>query len=365
MMDAEQLIKLIYDGVGDDASWNDALAKVADLVRAAGAGLGVQDMKTHHFRSLGYVGIDGSLNPTYQRLAPGNRIWQEIAARRQALTDQMVVRKSEFVRTELYADWFAPQHFHSVMAAPALFENDACAVIVAFRDRPRGDFEVPDLDQAKRFAGHFGAALRFRFAQERTASELAAVNFILDELPDAIFLVSRTGQVRHANAAGRTMLESGAPVRLHQGRLEIHPPVFADRLERMIAAARGEIRVPKPALGYWIIQLHPSTRRFGPVEADYMIIRVIDADRKGQPLDAARLGRRLGLTAGQAQAVAALMKSGAEESAAAALRISKATLHTHISRAYGHLGVHNRAELIALLARQGFDVAPGEGGEKK
>jgi hypothetical protein len=83
------------------------------------------------------------------------------------------------------------QRFHSVMAAPALFEADASAVLVAFGDKSRGDFEAADLDQAKRLAGHFGAALRFRFAQERTAAELDAANFVLDELPDAIFLVSR------------------------------------------------------------------------------------------------------------------------------------------------------------------------------
>jgi DNA-binding CsgD family transcriptional regulator/GAF domain-containing protein len=362
MVDAEQLIKLIYDGVGDEAAWSDALAKVAELVRAAGVGLGIQDMKTHEFRSLGYFGIDGSLNPTYRRLAPGNRIWQEIAARRQALTDQMVVRKPEFMRTELYADWFAPQRFHSVMAAPTLFENDATAVLVAFRDQARGDFDAADLDQAKRFAGHFGAALRFRLAQERTAGELAAANFVLDELPDAIFLVSRAGLLHHANAAGRTMLAEGTPVRLQQGRLELYPSTFAERLERLLVTAGGELRAPKPGRGSWIIQLHASTRRFGPVEGDFIIVRVIDPDRRGQRLDPAKLGRRLGLSARQAEAVAALVKTGSEGSASAALHVSKATLHTHLSRVYDHLGVHNRAALVALLAQHGFDVAPGEGG---
>jgi DNA-binding CsgD family transcriptional regulator/GAF domain-containing protein len=364
MVDAEQLIRLIYDGVGDDAAWSDALAKVAELVRAAGVGLGIQDMKTHEFRSLGYFGIDGSLNPTYRRLAPSNRIWQEIAARKQALSDQMVVRKPELMRTELYADWFAPQRFHSVMAAPALFEADASAVLVAFGDKSRGDFEAADLDHAKRFAGHFGAALRFRFAQERTAAELAAANFVLDELPDAIFLVSRAGLLRHANAAGRRMLEAGTPLRSRQGRLELHPSTFAERLERLLLAARGELRAPKPGHGSWIIQLHMGTGRFGPVEGGLMIVRVLDPDRRGQPLDPSKLSRRLGLTARQAEAVAALVKGGSEESASAALHVSKATLHTHLGRVYDHLGVHNRAALVALLARHGFDVAPGEGGEK-
>ncbi len=317
MMDADQLIKLIYDGVADDASWNDPLAKFAELMRATGAGLGVQDMKTHQFRSLGYVGIDGSLNPTYQSLAPGNRIWQEIAARRQALTDQMVVRKGEFVRTELYADWFAPQRFHSVMAAPTLFENDASAVIVAFRDRPRGDFEAADLDQANRFAGHFGAALRFRFAQERTAAELAAANFVLDELPDAIFLVSRAGLVRHANAAGTTMLASGTPARLMKGRLELQRPELTEGMYRMLGAARGEFRVPKQDFGSWTLGIHSSPGHASPVGPDTVIVRILDPDRKREPLDARKLSQRLGLSARQAQAVSALLKDGTEELACA------------------------------------------------
>jgi hypothetical protein len=217
MTDDERLINLIYDGVQDDAAWRLALEKVAERLGAVGAGLGIQDMKTHQFRSLGQVGIDLSLNPTYQRLAPGNRIWREIAARKQALSDQMVAPKSDFVRTELYADWFAPQCFHSVMAAPTLFENAASAVLVAFRDAPRGDFEPVDLARAERFAGHFGAALRFRFSQERMAAELAAVNFMLDELPDAIFLVTRAGLLQHANAAGKAMLAAGTPLRSNAG----------------------------------------------------------------------------------------------------------------------------------------------------
>jgi DNA-binding CsgD family transcriptional regulator len=195
-------------------------------------------------------------------------------------------------------------------------------------------------------------------------AELAAANFILDELPDAIFLVSRAGLLHHANVAGRTMLDAGTPVRSHEGRLELHPSTFAERLERLLLAERGELRAPKPGHGSWIIQLHMSTGRFGPVEGGLMIVRVLDPDRRGQPLDPSKLSRRLGLTARQAEAVAALVKSGSEQSAAAALRVSKATLHTHLSHVYDHLGVHNRAALVALLARHGFDVSPGEGGEE-
>src|SRR5271156_6007461 len=162
----DRLIGLIYDGIMDDASWNLALAQVAELVGAIGVGLGMQDMKTHEFRSLGAVGISIDLNPTYRRLAPDNRIWQEIERRREPMTDQMVMPKAALVRTELYADWFRPQSFHSVMAFPALFKQNASAVVVAFRSRTLGDFEAADLAELGRFAGHFGRALSIRLDRD-------------------------------------------------------------------------------------------------------------------------------------------------------------------------------------------------------
>jgi hypothetical protein len=80
-------------------------------------------MRTHQFRDLGAHGIDPALHHTYRRLAPGNRVWQEIGRRRQPLTDRMVMAKAAFVRTELFADWFKPQDFHDVMAHPTLFKE--------------------------------------------------------------------------------------------------------------------------------------------------------------------------------------------------------------------------------------------------
>lgn len=350
----EQLIQLIYDGVQDDASLKFALARVAEHVRAVSAGLGIQDMKTFEFRGLGEFGIDRSLTPAYQRLASRNKFWQELAVRREALTDGMVVPKSEFVRTEFYAEWFAPQRFHSMMAAPAFFDNNSSAVIAVFRDAQRREFEANDLASLERFAGHFGCALKFRLSHGRFVEQLEAANFILDELPDAIFLVSRTGRLRHANAAGQKVLSLGLPVRAQQGRLECYEPRWTERLWRMIGDGRGGMRVPRPGHRPWTFQIHSGTRKIGGVETDSIVVRISDSNR--EPLDAAKLGERLGLSGRQAQAVEALVKYGGEDLASARLGISKATLHTYVRRVYDHLGVHSRSALIALLASQGFDV---------
>ena len=47
----------------DDAPWSLALAQVAEFAGAVGVGLGMQDMQTHEFRSLGAAGIRRRAQP--------------------------------------------------------------------------------------------------------------------------------------------------------------------------------------------------------------------------------------------------------------------------------------------------------------
>ncbi len=108
--ESDRVIGLIYEGIADDVHWGAALGRVAALVGAAGVGLGVQDMASHQFRGLASHGIDLNLSPTYGRLASTNKIWIEIGRRRRPVTDRMVIRKADFLNTELYADWFKASH---------------------------------------------------------------------------------------------------------------------------------------------------------------------------------------------------------------------------------------------------------------
>jgi len=353
----DRLIGLIYDGIMDDASWNLALAQVAELVGAIGVGLGMQDMKTHEFRSLGAVGISIDLNPTYRRLAPDNRIWQEIERRREPMTDQMVMPKAALVRTELYADWFRPQSFHSVMAFPALFKQNASAVVVAFRSRTLGDFEAPDLAKLGRFADHFGRALSIRLDRERTNEDLAQAKLMLDAIQDAILLVDRDVRIHYANAAARAMLKGAQAIRLHNGRLEVHDPKTDAKLTRILTGGcGGEVRLTGPGLKGLIIRVHPCVEGLGEAGAGAMTVRIIDPKREGERLTPTRLRDRLGLTLRQSEVVAELASGVTEAEAAHKLSLGEPTLHTHVRRVYERLDLRSRAELAALLARHGFNI---------
>ena len=253
------LIGLIYDGIADDGQWNLALKKIAALAKAAGMGLGLQDMRTHQFRDLGAHGIDPALHHTYRRLAPGNRVWQEIGRRRQPMSDRMVMPKQAFTCTDLFADWFEPQDFRSVMAHPTLFKGTASSVLVAFRSPSQGEFETADLATIGRFAGHFGRALGVRLELERMARELLLANQMLDDVPRATFLVDRGLRLRHANAAGRALIEAGRGVRAQGGRLALDDKPSDGKLARMAASGRGgEFRLATRGPGGLIVYVHPG-----------------------------------------------------------------------------------------------------------
>ncbi len=215
----EALLDLLYDGVTDDAAWTGALAMIANAARASGAGLGVRDMKTHAFWAVAQSGIDPALHDTYERLAPENRIWQEISRAGRPMADHMVVPKSEFLRSALYAEWFVPQGFHSVMAAPVMANGSHSGVVVTFGSKQRGDFGGADLEWLGRLAKHFSRALGLRLDRIRLYNELQARNQVFDELNEDVFLLDGIFKVRYVNPAAQTVLNQRDGVFIRDGSL--------------------------------------------------------------------------------------------------------------------------------------------------
>jgi len=365
MPDRERLIQLIYDGVLDDAAWTAALAMVADTVRSAGAGLGVQDMTTHEFWAVAQSGIDVSLQGTYERLAPENRIWQAISRARRPLSDQMVMPKSEFLRSALHAEYFVPQGFHSVMAAPVLANGRHCGVVVAFGSRRRGDFEERDLVELAGLAGHLSRAIGLRLDRARLAEDLRARNLVLDDAPDGVLLLDAMLRVRHANLPAKVVLARRDGLDLRDGRLICRDTGVDNELRKTV---RAMLNPGAPPAGCWVVVrrgederaalLLQVTRVLGAdmaalVAGTAVVVRIKDPDRDRSPT-AALLQRLLGLTLGEARAVLAVAHTQSQDAAARRAGVARTTLRTQLHHAYEKLDLHDRADLLRLLASYGF-----------
>jgi PAS domain-containing protein len=334
MDDRERLIELIYEGVTNEEVWKEFLALLADRLNAAGAGLGLQDMATHAFRGIGDAGIDLGLHDTYVRLAPENRIWQAIGRTGRPMADWMVMPKSELVASPLYAEWFAPQGFHGVMAAPILARESLSGVVVAFCGKSRSDFAESDLNLLTCFAPHLGRAVGVRLERERFLAELNANRRILDDRNDAVLLLDDELQVLYANPAATALLDGGDGLGLRHRWLVARHPDDDARLQAVLWPAP---RLGQPAPEDFAVVRRPERRPLlvraiplaprgadGPLFGVGWVVRISDSERRRKP-DPTVLQRLFGLTLAEAATVSEMLPPRSEDEAARRRGVAKST----------------------------------------
>jgi PAS domain-containing protein len=363
MNDRERLVGLIYEGVTNEEVRQELLALLGDRLNAAGTGLGLQDMATHEFRAVAEAGIDRDLHETYRRLAPENRIWQAIGRAGRPMAGWMVMPKSELVASPLYAEWFAPQGFHGVMAAPILGRESLSGVVVAFCSKRRSDFAEEDLDLLAGFAPRLGRAVSLRLEREQFLADLNANRQILDDTEDAVLPLDGRLRVIYANAAAAALLDRGDGLRLRHRRLVARHPDDDSRLQAALRPAPSRGRpapenfavVHRPEHRALLVKATrlapPGTNR--PLPAACWVIKISDPERRRKP-DPAVLQRLFGLTPAEAASVLELLPPRSEAAAARRRGVARATLRTQLHAAYGKLGINGRDELVHLLASYGF-----------
>jgi len=362
----EKLVELIYSAVENDTVWPSVLADLAKLLRAVGAGIGLQDMRTHEFRAVAQSGIDPALSETYSRFAPENVVWQTIARTGQPLADSMVLPKPEFARTTLYGEWFVPQGFDSVMAAPVLASGSQSGVVVTFGSRRR-DFSRSDVIALAGLARHVGRALRLRTERAEMLGDLEDRHQMIDAMQDALLVVDPELRIRELNRAAQRLLDRCDGLRKHDGRLGCVDPDSDAELLAMIRPKNARAGVPA---GGWMAvprdnNPHPLlveiTALHGPAvlgdRAATFGVRIKIPERR-HAATVLQLQQLLGVTLPEAKAVRAVMQSADHAEAARRLGRSVPLVRTYLHRVYDRLDVHDAAELTRLLAGYGFVHGP-------
>jgi len=343
-------------------------------LNAAAVGLGVQDMASHEFWAVAEDGIDTSHVDSYHRIAPQNRIWQAIGQSGRPMTDSMIMTKSDFRRSSMYTDWFQPQGFDGVMAAPVLADRTHSGVIVAFSGSRREDFDVSDLRLLTDLTPHLGLSLRLRLDRMRITQDLSANNHILDECYEAFVLLNADFHVCYTNATADALLARGEGLFLKQGKLSCRNQAELREVLRTAARAsdgfpsggtcaiaRGDQRRP---LLLEITSLNVSDAALFVCGAAAVAVKIIDPEFERAPtpvalqqlLNAGVSTRRDRITSAEASALIEVARSATQEEAASHLNRSKATIASHLHRAYGKIGLRDVPDVLALLAGLGFHI---------
>ncbi len=77
----------------------------------------------------------------------------------------------------------------------------------------------------------------------------------------------------------------------------------------------------------------------------------LDQDADDETALRARLADELGLTPRECDVAALLTRGRSEPFIAESMSVSRSTVHSHITRMYGKLGVHSRQEFLSLVEK--------------
>jgi hypothetical protein len=226
MTDDTDLIAAIYDAAVDFDQWQLVLDRLAAMLGASAGVLIKQNMTTAKGKMITAV-----VDPKFGQLYDNYYSTVNILPRRiggpplgTCLTDRMIVRRTEFIRSEFYNDYMKPWDFNSVLKVHVFSEGDY-EIYVSFGCSFKfGEWEQPHIDLLQRFvpclrhATEVHAVLSHaRAITDSLGAAVAAAGF-------AIFLLAGDCQVLFANAKAEDLVRRKVAYCMNAGGLRPRPP---------------------------------------------------------------------------------------------------------------------------------------------
>jgi DNA-binding CsgD family transcriptional regulator/PAS domain-containing protein len=367
--DDEGFLDLLYEAPFDPALWTPVLERLADLMGGNAAMLSQLNMvdgtgaveiariePTAPQRYFDYYALRNPLSNVADPQAYLGR-WRPIV-----LTDEEWVAKDELIRTEYYNDFMAPQDMHSVAMIRLATSGLDVAAISVTRPKRRDRFAATDLAVARRLHPHLIRAFMLgrKLACQRGARHAMAE--VLDRAGHGIFLLDRSGRVRHINRLGEDLIAKGEGLAVVGGYLRAVTAVDDRRFQGLVHAAA--CRPGDGRSGGAMALATPGRRRplsvtVTPVGAErFSVFReepavmVCVTDLDGDvSLSEQRLRDLFDLSPAEARVALALFKGQSPRQAAASLGLSFFTVRGHLVRIFDKTETGGQVELTRLMMR--------------
>ena len=363
----EPLLDLISDAALEPALWTTVLEKLTTDVGGRGAMLSRLNVRdgtgSAEFvrpdaedarRAFGYY---APKNPLMIVSDPAEylRTWTP-----RVLTDDDLLPKADFVRSEFYNDFMRPLDMHSVMLIRlAIHEEDIFAISIS-RAKPNGRFRPRELAATRRLHPHLMRAFTLGRKFAATRREGQDLSEVLNTLRHAVIMVGEGGVVRHVNAAAEALLMRRDEFVVRHGVLSASRPGEARRLHQLIGQARcadadlrdggsmtvggSDLRLP---LSITVSPLRSARDSILGGGASVMVA-IIDPNA-GVRLPAQRLRDLFGLTRAEARTALALFEGATLHEAAAAAGVSRNTMQNQLARVFEKTGANRQSGLIRLM----------------
>jgi DNA-binding CsgD family transcriptional regulator/PAS domain-containing protein len=357
------VVASVYDAALNPMLWGQALARIAAFVDGQPGALAATDLIGEFVKAGHHVG------PDLQYMQMQAEAYGDF----DLLATMPLVEIGQFEglpglhdeccnNGTIRLDWARPQG--DVAAAGLETSQGSCKFLSVLRNEARDTANATIDDDMRRrmslVAPHARRAVLIGKAIDQKANEAAAFADILDTLSAGLFLIDIDGQIVHANAAGREILDANDFLGLNDGHLVTRDTVngtsqdlFANGCDLQIGskgialpliARDGECHVAH------VLPLGPGVghRPGGPttVAAAVFVFRAT-LETPSSP-DVIR--RAYQLTPAELRVLLAIVNVGGIPEVATALGVADSTIKTHVRRLFDKTGAGRQADLVKLVA---------------
>ncbi|WGJ14765.1 hypothetical protein QEV83_00100 [Methylocapsa sp. D3K7] len=248
------LIDAIYEAAFDSASWETALTRLADTMGMAQIGLLKLDRRVHTYDSIA-PRTDPAMDAVFKKywafhnpLLPRTIGWP---VGKIYLLDSLLPR-DELLASSFFNEWMRPAKFGiGFMGANVMLGNQV-SIVVSVANAPGNDDITSE--QAHVFNSalpHINRAIRIHNELWMRDLDHNAAPERLEGLPRSVMLVDGAARLLYANAAARTLLESGRGLTISSGCL--HGICGSASLQGLIASCAPKALSPNgPGGRIWI-----------------------------------------------------------------------------------------------------------------
>jgi DNA-binding CsgD family transcriptional regulator/PAS domain-containing protein len=368
-----QAIAALYEAAIDDAGWNAALARVAQLAEAVTAIFFLHDAATNRLIDSR---VAGGFTPHwlkcyadhYMLLDPARQVLERLPSSTMRPMHRYI-SPAVFGRSEYYQDFYVPSGLRFSCGGRSEVVDGQHAIIAVHRPPDHNPFSDQTVDHLQQVLDHLPGILRVRTLSRRDATQGALSTAALAALPRAVFVLDGCMRLHYANPAAEALVREGMSLTSHCGYLRVGDVALGQALARRVAAACRRPPTLDTAPLYAVdvggrprleLQLVPLPEGSNHVQRPQPlallsvrpVFRLEPWDR-GSP-------RPFKLTDAEFRLIVALVEGLTPEQYGHRQQISVNTVRTHIRAVLHKTGLRKASEVVALFSP--LEVLGGKAG---
>lgn len=258
------------------------------------------------------------------------------------------IDEDEFVESQFYREWCAPQGYHDMLGALIAKRPREVGAVSATRLKGKGRFGDEERTIIRLVAPHVRRAVTISGLLDRRQIELSAFASVMDQLSAAVLLVDRSGKILRANGAAQRLCDSDTVICERQGSValsdaEANQAVKAALMRQgsdpQMIGARGR---DGAAYLVAVMSVHAQSGTAAVL---------INPQEAEQPAIGKHIAGLFGLTPRELCVLMPLLEGRTIDEIAAGMGIAVATAKSHLDKVFSKTGTNRQADLVQKVLR--------------